>query len=826
MLVPLSWLQKYVKIDLPPKEIAQMLTMAGIEVNEFKVIGGHLDEKQFIVGKVVRIEPHPNADRILLPVVDLGSDNEVQVVCGAPNLLEGQKIAFAKSGAKVFNTRSQKVEQLREANIRGFQSHGMICSIKELGLGDDHEGIMVLEDSAEIGTPLINIVGDVVFDIDITPNRPDCLSIQGIAREIAVLTNKTIMDPDLNFTTTKKVAKPAISVEVKDPELCPRYTATVIEGVKIKTSPAWLRNLLIRAGQRPINNVVDVTNYVMMELNQPLHAFDISSIKDRSIIVRQAKSKEKITTLDGEERTLEPPMLVIADTSGPVGLAGIMGGLSSEVNKDTSMILLEAANFDPINIRRTSSKLHLSTGASYRFERTLSPKLAEIGLRRATELIRQLSGGEIHDGIIDVTSGSMESKLIPLHRHRLIQVLGTQTSFEQSTNVLKSLGFVQANPDDTILNIIDTIEPSPASQNDTAYFAVPYWRPEIEIEEDLIEEIARILGYDTIPTTMLSTPIPHHHAKGLWHYKEQIKDMVATLGMREIITYNLNSEQELIDTKSWDINNPPLALVNPMIFDQRFLRPSLVPNMLKTLSMNRKTKRDEPLKLFELGRIFIPSNTDSSTELPLENESLIGAFCGNRNAKNWTAKPIQMDFYDAKGVLESLLNKIGLKIEFKKCQNVLFSKGRRASVVYEKQIIGDIGEVDTSTLDSFDLKNTVVTLFIIDIKLLLNIVENVDRTYKEFSKYPDSTRDVALIVDKNVLVDQIQSIFKQHKYVKDIFPFDIYTDPSLGINKKSVAFQIVFQSTKNTLTAEQIDRCMQDLLNKLQRSVEVDIRQG
>ena len=826
MLVPLSWLKQYIEINLPPRQIAHLLTMAGVEVADYQEIGGHLDDNKFIVGEIVKIEPHPNADRIKLPVVNIGAEATVQVVCGAPNIREGQKIAFAKLGAKVFNTRTEKVEQLREANIRGVKSQGMICSVKELGIGDDHEGIMELDDSAEIGVPLSRVVSDVVFDIDVTPNRADCLSILGIARELAALTNKTVTEPDISFSTIDKLTKNIISIDVKDTDLCLRYTASVIEGVKIKESPKWLQDVLIKSGQRPINNVVDITNYVMLELNQPLHAFDINSINDHAIIVRKATSKERLTTLDGEQRELEPPMLVIADTSGAIGLAGIMGGSNSEVSDITNTILLEAANFDPINTRRTSSNLKLSTSASYRFERTLSPELAEIGLRRATSLIKEIAGGEVYDEIVDIRPKTTESHLIPFETTRLSQVLGSSIKYEDAIKVLESLGFVINKSLDEDINLIDTIEPSPSSRTETTYFTTPYWRTEIEIQEDLIEEVARITGYEAIPTAMISTPIPHHHPKSMWHFKEHIKDKISALGMVEIITYNVNSERELVDTNSWDTDNPPLSLANPMTSDQRFLRPSLVANMLKTMSMNKKLNRDEPLRLFELGRIFTPNSAADELNLPIEKESLVAAFCGNRNIRNWSSKPIQMNFYDAKGVLSTLLSEFGLEVEFKDNPDSLYIEGRAANVIYKKQIIGEVGELNPDVLENFDLEGNLVTVFRMDIHQLHGLVGIKDRKYEKFSKYPESSRDLALIVDKELPVYQIEAVFKKHKYVKDIFPFDIYTDDSLGEDKKSVAFQVVFQSLKDTLTAEQIDRCMEDLLNKLQRSIKVEMRQG
>ncbi|MCJ7743814.1 MAG: phenylalanine--tRNA ligase subunit beta, partial [Dehalococcoidales bacterium] len=438
MKVSLKWLKEYVDINLPPAEVASRLTMAGLEVKGMQVIGGSWDN--IVVGQILAVNRHPNADRLSLPTVDLGTE-QASVVCGAPNLKLGDKIAFARVGAQLIDGHTGEVVRLKSAKIRGVASSGMVCSEKELGISDKHEGIMVLPADAPVGIPLADYLGDVIFNLEVTPNRPDCLSVIGIAREVAALTGQKMRQPEVSYSEVGPPVGQQVAVEIVALDLCPRYCATLIKGVKIAESPSWMQQRLSASGMRPINNIVDITNYVMLEYGQPLHSFDYERIRGRKIIVRRAKSGEKMFTLDGTERELSPDMLVIADTERAVAVAGVMGGANSEVADSTTSILLEAASFNPASIHYTGRTLNLPSEACMRFERGIRPELTLPGLRRATQLIVQLAGGEVAKGVVDAYPGKREPEAISLTTGEVKRVLGVKFSRDQIVQALTSLGF-------------------------------------------------------------------------------------------------------------------------------------------------------------------------------------------------------------------------------------------------------------------------------------------------------------------------------------------------------------------------------------------------
>ena len=482
MKVPLKWLKDYVKVTLPIPELAERLTLAGFEVSEIITTGGNWDN--IFVGEITAIEPHPNADRLRLATVNLGKEQET-VVCGAPNLTIGDKIAFARVGAQLTNPENGKVETLKPAKIRGVESKGMICSERELGISESHEGILVLSKAAAVGTALADFMGETVLDIDITANRPDGLSVMGIAREVAAICGQKPNIPEIKYAETGDPIEKQISIEIIDSELCPRYCASLITDVKIKESPAWLQERLIACGQRPINNIVDISNYVMLEYGQPLHTFDYERLKGKKIIVRRAKEGEKFYTLDSNERQLAGDMLVIADGERTVAIAGVMGGLNSDVTESTTSILLEAASFKATSLHYTSRKLGLMSEASARFERGISAGLTIPALKHATQLIAELGEGKIAKGIIDVYPGKKEAKPITVRAERVKRLLGIEYSVDQIVKALQALG-IECKADGTKVTA-----------------TAPYWRSDIKIEEDLIEEVARVYGYDKIPTTLI-----------------------------------------------------------------------------------------------------------------------------------------------------------------------------------------------------------------------------------------------------------------------------------------------------------------------------------
>ena len=637
MKVPLSWLRQYVDVDIPSSDLAHRLTMAGVEVGEVQETGGW---SEIYVGSVTSVRQHPNADRLRLCTVTTGTD-EMEVVCGAPNVAEGQKICFARVGAYLYNAHSERHETLAAARIRGVESQGMICSELELGLGDDHSGIIVLPDDAPLGEPLSGYLGDTVLDLELTPNRLDCLSMLGVAHEVAALTGGTVTEPDARYEESGAPVGERVSISIADPELCHRYTATVIDGVSIGPSPQWLQERLTRAGLRPISNVVDVTNFVMLEYNQPLHAFDLGTVKDSTVIVRRARSGEKLTTLDGVDRELTASNLVIADSHDPIGLGGVIGGANSEIGPHTRTVLLESANFNAANNRETATSLGLRTEATLRFEKGLRQELAPLALRRATALIQEVAGGTVAPGYIDVYPQPPDSPpTVTLTTRRLRQSLGMDMSLDQAQTALESLGLTCT------------------AEGGALVVTIPWWRNDVNIEDDLVEEVVRVIGYDAVPTVMLSTPIPFHSPATVITLRDDIKDLLVAGGMQEVINYTLVSDELLERIVSTDETARPMRVANPMSSTHEILRPSLQHGLLATLAANQSSGAG-PFRFFEAGRVFLPRTGD----LPEEVETVAAVLTGQRSEEIWLDGPESsgaMDFFDAKGAVETMLDRLSI----------------------------------------------------------------------------------------------------------------------------------------------------------------------
>ena len=825
MRIPLSWLRKYVLVELPPQELAHRLTMAGNEVGEVEIVGGDWERDKVVVGHVLKVDPHPNADRLMLPTVELGEGETATVVCGAPNVAAGQKIAFAREGARLFSPRSGRTEQLKRARIRGVESAGMVCSPLELGLGDDHDGILTLAEDATVGTPLVDYLGDAVLDVEVTPNRPDCLSILGIAHEVAAITGGRVEEPDLSYPEEGLPIEDLVSIEIANPELCARYTASLIRGVRIGESPQWMQDALVRAGQRPINNVVDITNYVMLEYGQPLHAFDLENVRDNRVVVRAARPGETLETLDGVRRVLNPPMLCIADSQDAIGLAGVMGGASTEMDENTTSVLLEAASFDPVNTRRTRTALRMNTEASYRFERAIRAELAERGLRRATAMILEIVGGEAAKGIVDLYPGRRQTATLRLSRRRVRQVMGVDYGIERMSEVLDALGFERAAEPSGLIDVIEAVEAGPAPERrDTIWVKAPYWRSDISIEDDLVEEVARITGYDSIPTTMLSTPIPHHPPQPLRELKERMRDCLAASGMRETVSYSSTTMETLDSVGAVDQANPPLRIANPMSGDHEYMRTSLRGAVLQTLAANRRVGQNDGIRIFELGRVYLPKQEAKERDLPNEREMLVGAVSGPRSAVSWLAPPSEMGFFDAKGVLEAVFASLDFNVEYEPSESGFFRRGRAARLTLDGASIGEIGEVLPDMLARFDIHGTTVALFEVDVEGLAQAMPDTPRLYQRTSRFPVSNRDVALVMDADVPSSRVQGIIARHKMVASSAPFDVYSGEGVPKGKKSVAYRIVFRSDRGTLTSEQVDRYQRDILRQLRRELGAEIR--
>lgn len=826
MLIPISWLKKYVPITDSPDDLAHKLTMAGVEIGDVEIVGDNWDADKIVVGHVLEVNPHPNADRLRLPTVDIGGETAT-VVCGAPNVAAGQKIAFAKEGARMFSPRSGKVETLKRARIRGVESAGMVCSSLELGLGEDHDGILVLDADAPVGASLAEYLGDAVLDAEVTSNRPDCLSILGIAREVAAINGERVTEPAQSYPEEGEDIEGLVRIEIEDPDLCYRYTASLITGIEIGPSPSWLQDALVKAGQRPINNVVDITNYVMLEYGQPLHAFDFDKCRDSMIIVRAAREGETLTTLDGEVRELKPPMLTISDSRDPVGLAGVMGGANSEMTEETTAVLLESASFNPVNTRRTRTALGMRTDASDRFERDIRSALAPEGLRRATKLIVELCGGTAAKGIIDLypKEAEREPPTVKLSRSRIRQVLGVDYPASQVKRTLESLGFEEAQEPGGLIDLIETLEAGPSSErSDTFWLKVPYWRSDISIEDDLVEELARIVGYDSMPTTMLSGSIPHWQPQPMTQLKDTVRDLLAAAGMQETISYSPTTLQNLDTVDALDESNPPLRIANPLSREWEYMRTSLRSNILSTLSYNRRIAQGEGIRIFEVGRVYIPKPEARERDLPEEREMLVGVVSGPRFGASWIAQDSDMGFFDAKGFLEYAFAGLGIDVAYEPSEVSILQRGRAAALTADGKTLGVIGEVQARVLDNFNLDTHPVAMFEISMDALLSAIGGVSLTYQSSSPYPESYRDLAIVVDEDVTVSRIRQIIERHALVVRSAPFDIYSGEGVEEGRKSVAFRVVFQSDRGTLTSDQVDRFQNDILRQLSRNLNAELR--
>ena len=801
MKIPVSWLREYVDVDLLPNELAHRLTMAGLESEGETVFDGGWDN--VFVAKVVAVEPHPNADRLTLVTVDTGGE-QATVVCGAPNVAAGQRVAFARPGARLLDPDTGHQETLKAARIRGVESAGMVCSERELGLGEDHTGILVLDGDAPVGTPLADHLGDVVLDTEPTTNRPDWLSVLGVAHEVAALTGGSVREPELGYPEEGPPIEEQVTIRVEAPDLSPRYTASLITGVRIGPSPRWLRERLLKAGQRPINNIVDVTNYVMLEYGQPLHAFDYNLLEERTVLVRRARAGETLVTLDGESRKLSPEALVIADAKRAIGLAGVMGGANTEMTESTTAVLVESAKFDAVNIRRTASTLKLRTEASTRFERNLNGDLASVALRRATHLIQELAGGQVARGIINLDARGEHQVVLPLSLNRVEKVLGVRFSLKEAQGILVSLGFGCQRRD-----------------SKTIVVTVPYWRSDIAIEDDLVEELARIHGYDNIPTTPLSQGIPSHRAQPMRTLRERMKDLLSAAGMQEIISYSLVSYETLRSVHAIDREAEPLEVSNPMTVEHQHLRTSLLGNVLNSLAANLHHE-ESGVGLFEAGRVYLPRRDD----LPHEREMAVGVLWGERSPLSWSEARENIDFYDAKGAVDAVLEALGKHPRFQPGSAAILHPGRTAEVLVDGERVGVVGEVHPDVLERFDIPREGATaLFELDLDALLPLLEEQVLHFTPLARFPGAYRDLALVLDADVAADRLKEIIEGHALVESATVFDVYAGSGVPEGKRSLAFRVHFQSEKGTLTAETVNKMQERILHELEQKTGAEQRE-
>ncbi|PKL81620.1 MAG: phenylalanine--tRNA ligase subunit beta [Ignavibacteriae bacterium HGW-Ignavibacteriae-3] len=799
MKISLNWLNEYIDLkDVSLDEILDKLTYAGLEVEEVDDQAANF--KNIIAGYVVEAKKHPNADKLSLCKVSDGNE-EFNVVCGAPNVATGQKIVFAKVGAVIPNGKFK----IEKAKIRGEVSSGMICSERELNISENHEGIMVLDPSVKEGTPVSDILGlnDVIMEIAITPNRADALSHIGIARDLSALFNRPLKYPEINLSESDKKSSDLASVEIIDAVNCPRYIGKVVIDVQIKESPEWLKKRIRSIGSRPINNVVDVTNFILHEVGQPLHAFDLDKLSGNKIVVRSAGNDLKFTTLDSKERTLRPEDLMICDSKIPVAIAGVMGGENSEVTQSTKNILIESAFFNPSSVRKTAKQLGLSTDASYRFERGTDPEITVWAAQRAAGLIQETGGGQILSGEIDAYPLKLKRKETGLRFARIDKILGYHIDEKDVMAILERLGFeIKKKTDDGLTAVI------------------PLYRHDVEREIDLIEEIARIYGYNKIPevskiSVTLEEKVDHSA------FVDKVRVVLNSLGFYEIITNSLLSDETA------NRFGKPVHVLNPQSSEMSHLRPSLLPGMLTTISNNLKVN-EKDLQLFETGKTFekISDSKIESFDDFTETEQLLVALTGNAVRTEWYDKDRQQDIFEMKGFVSSFIEVILPKVEF----NFIASEEHSQYLEYclsikaAGQEIGYCGMIKKEICSLFDINQDVI-VFMSD----LNILKQVPvpkKSFKELLKFPKVFRDCAFVLDAGIGSERVIEVIKEHgsNLLHNVKLFDIFQSESLGSGKKSLAFQLEYYDFGGTLTEEEIEKIFTKTIKAVEQKFDAKLR--
>ena len=780
MKLTYNWLKQYVDFDWSPQELAEKLTFAGIEVENMVNIGGGVLE-QIVVCQILSSEKHPNADKLTVCRVTDGK-TERQIVCGATNYKVGDKVPLALPGVTLANSLT-----IKPARLRGVESQGMMCSAKELGLADDAEGLLILSADTQVGIKLSEALGgsDTVFDIEVTPNRPDWLSVIGIAREVSALTGKALRLPEILTTEGSprsgagqaESAKKLTSVKVEAPELCPRYTARVIRGVKIGPSPAWLKRALEKVGMRSINNVVDATNYVLLECGHPLHAFDYTLLNEHRIVVRCAKKGERFVAIDASQHELTSDMLVIADANRAVALAGIMGGRESEINDATTDVLLEGAYFSPSNIRKTSKKLGLASESSYRFERGADINGVIWASNRAAALIQQLAGGQIARGVIDVLAKPIKKRRVKCRYAQVNRLLGIEVPAKAVKKIFAGLGLSLLKGERTACEV-----------------EVPTFRVDLEREADLIEEVCRIHGVEKIPAKMQPAMAAVSEFDAKWDALARIRQILTALGFDEAMNQTL-------------VGSGTLRLQNPLSSDQAFLRSSLQPGLKANLRTN-VSRHQYDLRLFEIGHVF---STDGT-----ERRSIGLAMTGRRHALGYIEgeeRQAKVGFLDMKGVLEDFLFALGVK-DFR----------ITSSIQVDGKKIGAISQMESRQARKEELRDEIVFAEF-ELAALLAAARD-EKQFRELPKFPAVVRDVALVVDEGVSHEQILTAIekKRNKLLERVELFDIYRGSSIAMGRKSMAYSLTFRAPDRTLTDAEVNSAHEELKRLLQQMLQCEIR--
>lgn len=833
MKVPLRWLADYVSINLPIPELVERLTLAGLEVASAKMIGQPIpeglrvnpdevgpvwDRDKIFIGKLLRVEPHPNADRLKLPTVEYGGGEPKTMVTGAPNIavgMAGQKVVLALSGSVLFDGHSQPkaLKALKPAQIRGVPSDAMVCSEYELGISDEHEGVIILEDDAPVGKPLADYLGDCVLDIDITPNLARCLSMLGVAREVAALTGQRIRLPAGASDLTADPIEGQVAVRIEDPKLCGRYLAMLIKQVKIGPSPAWMQRRLQYAGIRPISNIVDITNYVMLEWGQPLHAFDYDLLKQRAggaaptIIVRPARAGETLTTLDGQKRELTPENLLIADTAGPIALAGVMGGKDTEVTATTTNILLESASFDLISVRRTMRHFHLPSEASVRFSKGIHPEVVKPAAERAAELMRQHAKGRVCKGMVDSYPAPRPEQIVALEIDEVRKLLGVPVPVKEIVHVLQSLEYEvqQAGPD--MLRV-----------------KVPPHRTDVQAgSADLIEDIARIHGYDRLPAVLLADELPEQHTNRPLVLEEQARDILVNCGLQEVITYSLTmpEREKPLGLPEADY----VRLLNPISPERSVLRRQLLPGVLEAAASNLKHFAD--VRLFEIGAVYLPQ---AGAKLPDEPRRVALVLSGRRATEYWgdgQTKAAPLDFFDLKGIVETMAGDLHLpQVSIRPTKDVPYlHPGQAAELVIGDRVAGVFGLFHPKVSAAYGLAGRDVLAAELDLGGLIAAVP--DRyVYRSVARFPAALRDIAIIVEQATPAERVVAEIRAAggDLLADVRLFDVYQGTSIPAGTKSLAYALSYQADDRTLTDKEVDKAHKKIEDRLKHVLKAQVR--
>jgi phenylalanyl-tRNA synthetase beta chain len=793
MKVPFKWLKDYVDIDISPKELSDRLTLSGSKVEEVITSG---DEIQNVVtGKILKIEPHPDAEKLVICQLDIATGEDLQIVTGANNMKEGDIVPAALHGSSLPNGL-----KIKKGKLRGVPSNGMMCSEEELGIAGDEpvHGLMILPHDTPIGRDIKEVLGldNSVIDFEITSNRPDCLSVLGIARETAATLGVSFRIPDTSFkAASSDNISDSLKVEIKDTQLCRRYMARGVKNINIEPSPAWMQERLLQAGVRPINNIVDITNFVMIELGQPMHAFDRREISSNIIVVERAQEGEKFTTLDEVERILNNDVLNIKNGDKTIGLAGIMGGLNSEVKDDTKEIVFESANFDGTNIRVSAKTLGIRTEASGKFEKDLDPNLVQLAMDRACSLIAQLNAGEVMEGTIDIYPQPLNAKTLEISAAWMNKFLGTDISIDKMKGYLDRL------------ELLTTIN------GDNLEIKVPTFRSDINIKEDVAEEVARIFGYNNIPTTVMNSASLNGGKNKKQKLEEKIIEALTGCGLSQAISYSFVSPKvfDKILVPQESALRKVVAIKNPLGEDFSIMRTTSIPSMMEALARNYSRSNAEAA-LFEIGKVYIPN--ENPAKLPEEKNIITIGMYG------------KVDYYDLKGIVENVIDTLGITTAAfqRESSNETFHPGKTSVVYSKKEFIGILGEIHPDVNDNYGIDESCYAA-VLDLDVLVKL-SDMDKKYRPLPKYPAVTRDMAILVDDSILVQQIEDIIRRQgsSMVESIVLFDVYKGNQVPEGKKSVAYSLTYRLEHKTLTDVEVNKVHDKILRSLEHQLGAQLR--